>query len=141
MVRVSCQGITFLWAVLTVQNNAPPDSYLPLARFASQQEQAFMAGRQARAAKAVAKARGLITKGKTHQRNRDQLNAEAAQYIFDGGSTLSLLARGCISGPCADVDDDCVRPQKTTRCSRPDGWTYTDCTCTKRSSSRSKLSR
>ncbi|TKA53758.1 hypothetical protein B0A53_03800 [Rhodotorula sp. CCFEE 5036] len=46
-------------------------------------EQAFMAGRQARAARAVAKARSLITKGKTHQRNRDQLNAEAAQYIFD----------------------------------------------------------
>ena len=50
-----------------------------------------MAARQARAARAVAKARSLSAKGKTHQRNRDQLNAQAAQYIFDGGSVLLLI--------------------------------------------------
>jgi hypothetical protein len=57
-----------------------------------------MAGRQARAARAVAKARSLITKGKTHQRNRHQLNAEAAQYIFDGGFALSHIGSLMILG-------------------------------------------
>lgn len=143
MVRVSLgrELPFFVRTVLTVRKNATPDPGLTLAGFASQQEQAFMAGRQARAAKAVAKARSLITKGKTHQRNRDQLNAEAAQYICDGGFALSLLARGQSSGPCADVDDVCVNPQQTTGSSRSDGWTCTDCMCMKQSNSRSKASR
>lgn len=57
-----------------------------------------MAARQAYAARHGKKARSLITKGKAHQRERDQLNAEAAQYIYDGGFGLLLISLWMILG-------------------------------------------
>lgn len=54
------------------------------------QGQAFSASKQAYAAGDGEEAHNLSVKGKTHQRNRDQLNAEAAQWIFTGGFAFSL---------------------------------------------------
>lgn len=55
------------------------------------QGRAFAASKQAYAAGDGEEARNLSLVGKTHQQNRDQLNAEAAEWIFNGGSAVPRL--------------------------------------------------
>ncbi|GAA5867833.1 hypothetical protein JCM3774_005873 [Rhodotorula dairenensis] len=78
-------------ATIEAQNygmaNAQNAHYVDLRNRAIQERdlmgQAFTASKQAYAAGDGEEAHNLSMQGKTHQRNRDQLNAEAAQWIFD----------------------------------------------------------
>ena len=75
-----------------VEALSPGDEAHPYFAFVSQ-GQAFTASKQAYAAGDGEEAHNLSVQGKTHQRNRDQLNAEAAQWIFNGGSAVARLLR------------------------------------------------
>ncbi|TKA53759.1 hypothetical protein B0A53_03801 [Rhodotorula sp. CCFEE 5036] len=78
-------------AAIEAQNqdmaNAQNAHYVALRNKAIQERdlmgQAFTASKQAYAAGDGEEAHNLSVQGKTHQRNRDQLNAEAAQWIFN----------------------------------------------------------
>ncbi|POY72362.1 hypothetical protein BMF94_4665 [Rhodotorula taiwanensis] len=78
-------------AVVEVQNadmaNAQNAHYVSLRNKAIQERdlmgQAFTASKQAYAAGDGEEAHNLSMQGKQHQRNKDQLNAEAAQWIFN----------------------------------------------------------